>query len=391
MFISMDKQATNNRILLFCIITLLYWASLYTYVPVLTSYVESLGATHELAGIIIGSYGFVQMLLRIPIGVVSDRIHKRKLFISLGLSFSLFSVLGLLLFKELSLILIFRGLAGVAAATWVDFTILFTSYYKREETSKAIGTINFCNTMGQTVGMFAGSYFAESFGWKAPFVLGAVIAVIGFILSAFIVEKFDESSQPLTIEAFVNVASNKTLIAVSLIAILAQVVTFSTVFGFTPIFASNELLISKFEMGLLTVLSALPTAFAALFAGRILINRINEKSIIIVGFIITGIFTLSIPFTHSIWLLIITQMISGFGRGLSFPMLMGLSIKQIAQDKRATAMGFFQAIYGLGMFAGPVLMGIIGDLFSLKYGFICIGCVALLTALLSKVLIKEQI
>ena len=73
----------------------------------------------------------------------------------------------------------------------------------------------------------------------------------------------------------------------------------------------------------------------------------------------------------------ITQAIAGFGRGLSFTLLMGMSIKHMPADKRATAMGFFQAIYGLGMFIGPVLMGIIGDYFSLNEGFIVLGVLGL--------------
>ena len=386
----MNNTQKNNRIPLFCFITLLYWASLYTYVPVLTLYIESLGATHKMAGMIVGSYGFVQMLLRIPVGIISDRLHKRKIFISIGLTLSLFSALGLLLFKDLSLILIFRGLAGAAAATWVDFTILFTSYYKREETSKAIGTINFYNTMGQTLAMFAGSYAADYFGWEAVFIMGVIIAAVGMILSIFIKENFDTNSEPLTIEGFKSVASDKTLITVSLFAILSQVVTFSTVYGFTPLFAGSILQLSKFNMGILTISSSLPTAFASLYAGRVLLKRFNESTIILLGFILTGIFTITIPFTNSIWLLILTQIISGFGRGLSFPMLMGLSIKNISQNQRATAMGFFQAIYGLGMFVGPVFMGVVGDFLSLREGFICIGIVSLLTALLSKVFLTDS-
>lgn len=384
---NIENSRKNYRIPLFCFVTLLYWASLYTYVPVLTLYIESLGATHKLAGIIVGSYGFVQMLLRIPVGVMSDRLHKRKLFISIGLSFSLFSALGLLLFKDLTLILIFRGLAGVAAATWVDFTILFASYYKHEETSKAIGTINFYNTIGQTIGIFLGSYAADIFGWEAPFIMAAVIATAAVIFSFFLVEKKDIDPTGLTVEGFKSVATNKTLIVVSVIAILSQVVTFSTVYGFTPMFANQFLHISKLQVGLLTICSTLPTAFASLLAGRTLSKRYGEKNIIVFGFILVGIFTITIPFT-SFALLIITQIIAGFGRGLSFPMLMGLSIKDMPQNKRSTAMGFFQAIYGLGMFMGPVLLGIIGDVLNLQQGFIIIGIIALLTALLAKVLIK---
>jgi MFS family permease len=64
---------------------------------------------------------------------------------------------------------------------------------------------------------------------------------------------------------------------------------------------------------------------------------------------------------------------------------MGLSIKNVAAHRRGTAMGFFQAIYGLGMFAGPLLVGTISDFSSMKIGFLFIGCVGLLGACLSRI------
>ena len=40
---------------------------------------------------------------------------------------------------------------------------------------------------------------------------------------------------------------------------------------------------------------------------------------------------------------------------------MGLSIERVSEAERATAMGLHQAIYGIGMFAGPWLSGILAD------------------------------
>ena len=57
-------------------------------------------------------------------------------------------------------------------------------------------------------------------------------------------------------------------------------------------------------------------------------------------------------------------------------------------NKRSTAMGFFQAIYGLGMFLGPLVMGVIGDFISLNQGFVFLGIVGVLTGFLSYLFIK---
>ena len=383
------EEKQSYRIPLFSLVTMLYWFSMYTYVPILAAYVEHLGASHKMAGIIVGSYGFTQMLLRIPIGVLSDKMHKRKLFIEFGLLFALLSGVGLWLSKDLTLILIFRALAGAAAATWVDFTVLFTSYYKHNESTRAIGTISFYNSIAQMTAMFIGGWAAEQIGWEAPFIIGAIGGIIGLSASFFIVDKYEESAAPITMKGVLQVIGDKTLLSVSFLAILSQLITFATVFGFTPVYATN-LGADKFQMSLLTVFSSLPTAIASLMGGRHLARKYGEKAIVIFGFALTGIFTVVVPFTGSFWVLILTQVLAGFGRGLSFPALMGLSIKDTPSDKRATAMGFFQAVYGLGMFIGPTAMGFIGDIMNLRQGFMFIGVIGCATAVLSGIFIQQK-
>lgn len=382
-----SSNAVNYRIPLFCLVTLLFWFSMYTCVPILAAYVEYLGASHKMAGLIVGMYGLTQMLLRIPLGIISDRLHKRKLFILFGFGFSILAGVGILITHELTWFLVLRSFAGAAAASWVDFTILFASYYRKEETTKAIGTITFYNALGQMGGILSGGWFADAFGWDSSFLFGAFVGIVGLIGAFFVVEKFDENKQKITMKGVIEVASDKVLITVSFLAILFQMLTYATVFGFTPVFALT-LEATKLDMGILTFCSIFPTAVAAWVGGRHLSQKIGERQVIILGFLLSGIFTILIPFSGTTWILIATQALAGLGRGFVTPILMALSIKHMESGKRATAMGFYQAIYGLGMFGGPLFMGIIGDLLSLKQGFIIVGILGCLTAVLSQWMIK---
>ena len=177
------------------------------------------------------------------------------------------------------------------------------------------------------------------------------------------------------------------LLVVSLLAILIQLITFATVFGFTPIYAL-ALGATKLDMGLLTLISTLPTAIAAWVGPRHVARWLGEKNVIIVGFILCGVFTMIIPLSSSLGFLMLTQFIAGFGRGLAAPILMSLSIKFIDSGQRATAMGFYQAIYGFGMFLGPLFMGAIGDLLTLKEGFVIVGGIGCFAAVLTYYLFR---
>ena len=383
-----QPSAVNYRIPLFCAVTFVFWFSMYTCVPILTAYVEYLGASGKMAGLIVGMYGLSQMLLRVPVGVMSDRLHKRKLFIILGLLFSALAGAGILITHHLTWILLLRTVAGIAAATWVDFTILFASYYAKQETTRAMGTISVYNSLGQMSGILCGGWFADHYGWDSAFLIGAGVGLAGMLGALFIVENFDENEQKITLQGVLEVAGDRMLLTVSFLSILFQVLTFATVFGFTPVFAQS-LGASKLEMGLLTFCSTFPTALAAWMGGKYLARRLGERTVIVIGFVLSGAFTVLIPFTGALWLLIVTQAIAGFGRGFTSPVLMSLSIKHMDSGKRATAMGFYQAIYGLGMFAGPLFMGAAGDWLTLREGFVIVGALGCVTALLGHFMLRS--
>ena len=51
------------------------------------------------------------------------------------------------------------------------------------------------------------------------------------------------------------------------------------------------------------------------------------------------------------------QVLFGTGMGLIVPLTLSSAIQNIPDAKRGAAMGVYQAIYGVGMFVGPVIAG----------------------------------
>jgi len=378
----------KKKIVLFGLVVSLYWFALYTYVPTLSPYAESLGASHKMVGLIVGSYGFTQMILRLPLGVVSDRLKRRKPFVVVGIFFGLLSALGLWYFSSSVAVLLFRSMAGVAASAWVAFSVLFSSYFKGEDAPKATGILISFTAGGQVVAMLLGGFFAESSGLNAPFLLAVFGAALGLALSLTLEEEDGEGREPMEVRGLLKIARNRNLIIVSGLAVLVQLLTFATIFGFTPV-AARRIGASGFQLGLLATLATLPVVFSSAMSGTLFTDKLGERGTIAVGFLVIAFSAFVIPFVKSVPLLYVTQVIGGFGRGMVFPILMGLSIKRVSQEGRATAMGFFQAIYGLGMFIGPTLFGSLSDWAGLSWGFWTAGFVGLLSALLAVYLISS--
>ncbi len=374
---------------LFGIVITIFWFALYVYVPILPSYVTHLGGSLGVVGLVVGSYGLVQMLLRIPLGLWSDGIGRRKGFIVLGMFLALVSGLLMGLRPSVGTMLVGRALSGAAAATWVTFTVLFSSHFSSEDAPKAMGLATFYSNLGQILATFIGGYIAELYGWQAPFVLGALCGLAGMLLSLRIRETRQPKRERVRLSQLLVIGREKDLLIVSGLAVLVQYMTFATMYGFTPIYA-EEIGAAAAELSLLTFWSTLPMAAAALATSWGVVSKFGRKRMVVIGFILGALAAAVVPFVKTLPQLYITQAIGSLGRGFVFPVVMGMSIQAVSEERRATAMGFFQAIYSLGMFGGPIITGIIGDISGLTGGFVSTGAVGLLGGWLALKLLPEE-
>ncbi len=359
---------------LFCTVTVLFWFSMYTYVPILPLYASSLGASYKLVGLVIGIYGVTQLLLRIPQGMLSDRWRKRKIFVVAAMAVSAASALGMWLVPDVAALVLFRGMSGVAATGWVVIVVLFAGYFAPEEAPRAYGILNSVNFAGQLTGMFAGGLVAEWFGWPATFALAAAGAAAGFFLSLLVKENTPSGASPLRIADVPHILRNFHLLLASVMGILTQVVVYGTIFGFVPLIA-KKMGASNFELGLLTTLSVLPSVAASMLSGTWFVRWLGLRRSIFLGFLFLAGSAVIVPFLTNMTQLYCSQLLGGFGRGLAFPLLMTLGVKSVSEQVRATAMGIFQSLYAAGMFAGPVIVGLAGDWAGLDSGFwLCSLC-----------------
>jgi MFS family permease len=79
----------------------------------------------------------------------------------------------------------------------------------------------------------------------------------------------------------------------------------------------------------------------------------------------------------SLPVLFAAQALLGFASGMLAPLLMGMSIEKVGDSERATAMGLHQAVYAIGMFAGPWLSGELAEIIGIQPMFVATGVVCL--------------
>ncbi len=350
---------------------------MYVYTPVFPVYAGVLGASMGTVGLAVGAYGLTQMLLRIPLGIISDSIGKRRIFVVIGLLICGAAALGFAFAPTPFWLVIFRGVMGVSAATWVCSTVLFTSYFPKSHPSVPLSIMTFASAIGQVLAVSAGGEMAQRLGWIAPFWASLILSIIAALVLFRVPEDVTAKAMPISKEAMMRTANSSALILACILGILMQYVTWSTVNGFTPILATERFAATRSQLGYLTTTGLLAYSLVCLFTPR-LVRRFGESATLVVSILLLAAGILPTPLVGGLPGLVVLQVLGGVGRGLLYPLLLSLSIKTAAPQDRASAMGVFQATYALGMFVGPSFSGGIAEAFGLDAVFVLCGVLALM-------------
>jgi len=378
----------QRSIAFFYISTMLFWASMYLYLPILSVHAENLGASMGLVGTIVGAYGFTQFLVRVPMGILSDRIGATKPFIVAGLVAAALGALGLALSSDPVWLVVWRGLSGVGAAAWVDFTILFSSYYAPNKMTRAMGYATFVSGLSQVVASFAGGLAAQEWGWTAPFWGAAALGLMALVPAMGMTEKPPAVRRKNTTRELMHVVTVPLLLVASIAAMLGSWTQWATANGFSLVYAAG-LGAGGADLAMLTNVMQVAFTVLTLLSSHIA-DRFGLRGATAFGMALQGISALMVPAVHSLPLIALSQGFCGAGRGLSYPLLMSMSIKSVRPADRATAMGIFQAVYAFGMFAGPASTGVIADGFGLLSVFVIAGLVSLAGAVLVVARVPSQ-
>src|SRR5690625_7635057 len=87
---------------------------------------ERTSLSYTAIGIILGSYGISQVLLRLPLGILSNSLEKLKKWLAIiGMFLACISGIILVYFHSFVFILVARLLARITTSLWLNATIFY--------------------------------------------------------------------------------------------------------------------------------------------------------------------------------------------------------------------------------------------------------------------------
>ena len=386
----MKKEQLNRAVII--AMTFFFWLSAYPYVPIISAYARSLGADATMIGLIGGAYGLSMMLLRLPVGILSDRLGRRKIFIVLGVVGALLAAAVVIVHPSPAALFVCRIFCGVQASAWVPYTVLYAHSYPPEQSAKAMSVLTPVFTLAQLISMLAGGILADRFTYLAPFWLALAGSVLFLVLSPAM-KDIPKEELPARAPASAEDEPRRGLLPglksvltarlclLTLVATLAYYLKYATAFTFTPLIA-KDLGASDAALGYLNTIYCACGIVGGAIAYPVARRCGAARTMVgaLAGLAVFSCFI--VPYLPNLPLVYVSIGLAGFFTILLDGLLAGLVIKGVEERHRTTAMGFYQAVYGLGILLGPVISGRVTDMAggSMAPAYILSGILTLLTA-----------
>jgi len=348
-------------------IQLLSYASLMMGLMIIPLLASEMGASYFEVGVIVAAYGFTIFFSSYIFGRASD-IHGRKIILMMGLVASAVAFL-LQIFADSVISLIFiRALVGFCAGIYPPALIAYVY-----EQKKSLGSFNAYGSLGWTLGSFLAGIAAS---YDGAFLIGSLFLSFAFLISLGMPEgEFKRLKIPLFPTKLL-----RENVAVYLPFLLRHIGAFA-VWTIFPIYLVG-LGADRFWVGIIYSVNSM-TQF---FVMRTL-DRFDGGSLFRWGMFLSAVTFLSFTLAQDHIQMIPTQVLLGFS--WSFAYVGALLFLTKRNIEKATSVGILRSMIGLAGILGPLLGGLISQLFGLVEVMYFAAALALIGFLLNILLDKD--
>jgi MFS family permease len=370
------KASRRLMVTLYATAVFLYWMALYLYMPTLPTYAQSKSDNLALVGIVLSIYGLWQAIIRLPLGIAADWLGRRKPFIIVGFALAGLGAWTMGTASSVNGLIIGRAITGLAAGTWVPLVAVFSSLFPPREAVRATATLTLVGSVGRVLATGVTGSLNELGGYSLAFFLAAGAAAMAILIMLPAPEGHRLPQRP-SVAGIGSLITRPDVLLPSLLAALSQYTNWTTTFAFIPILARQlgatdvmQSVLMSMRMGMVILGNLMATAIA---------SRVGTQRLVYLSFVLLSAGIGGAALAPSLPLLFVAQFCIALAQGISYPVLMGMSIRQVADAERTTAMGLHQAVYAIGMFGGPRLSGMLADAMGIRpmFGVTAFVCLAL--------------
>jgi MFS family permease len=340
-------------------------------VPLLPVYAYELGATGLYIGLIFGAFSLSRTLFLPYFGHLSD-VKGRKPFLTIGLLSYFMVSIAYVASKDVNFFILIRFVQGIASAMILPVAQAYIGEITpRNKEGFVMGLFNVSLYAGLSVGPIAGGMVKDSLGIQSAFLSMGLVSLLGFLLCVvFLPPRAEETllertKPPLGYRILIR---NKYVGALFFFR-FTYTACIGLVWAFLPLYAHAQFKLSSSAIGVLVMLGVLISGLLQTPMG-LMADRFNKRALIAAGGLLTAGAVFSFVHAQGFWGLFVSNVLFGAGGGISVPAVMAMTV---IIGRKTDSMGSLMALltmgHSLGMLMGPVLAGIMTDVFHLSLAF----------------------
>jgi MFS family permease len=358
-----DKIWTRDFVLI-CLANFFIFLGFQMTLPTLPLFVEELGGSDQLIGLIVGIFTFSALLLRPYAGHALESKGRQFVYMT-GLGIFVFAVGAYAFAASITFLFLMRVVQGVGwgLSTTATGTIA-TDIIPPKRRGEGMGYFGLSGNIALAFGPSLGLTLVGVISFTYLFLICAALGFIAFLLSTRIHYKKVEESPDKTTTVKFDIFEKTALQPAILLFFIT--VSFGGIASFLPLYA-NEKGIAGIEMYFLTF--AIFLMLSRTFAGKIY----DQKGHLFV--FLPGAFCIFIAMILLSWLpntlvMLIAAGLYGLGFGSVQPALQAWSVEKAPNNRKGMANATFFSFFDLGVGIGAIAFGQLA--FMYNYGVIYI-------------------
>ena len=360
--------------------------------PLLPFYAEKFGASPEVIGALMASYGLCQLISGPFLGRWSDRLGRKPLLIVSQIG----TCAGFLLLAyshTLALVFLARIIDGLTAGNISLAQAFISDITPPEKRAQSFGKIGIAFGLGFLIGPSIAGWLSR-FGYNAPMLAAAALSFTSIMATTFLLPaNISPKKAPgggkfkiIDFEGFANAIERP-----GLAVLLARFFCFALAFSFYvsgfALFAARQLLFDDKPFG--------PSEVAYVFAfsgflgiiiqgglmGR-LVNRFGERVLAAFGFVSMAVGYAALSLASGIGTALAAVTFSSMGSSVTRPVMTSLVSRTAGRHEQGMILGLTQSLQSIAQVIAPLLAGfLIGKNWMTAWA-ITAGAIALLGFLL---------
>ncbi|MDR3564966.1 MAG: MFS transporter [Negativicutes bacterium] len=339
-----------------CVANFLYFGSFYLLVPTLPQYVAGIGGSPGQIGLVMGALTLASVVVRPYFGKLADRYGLKK-FMLLGAGFFSFFFLFYSQIQAFIPLYFLRVIHGFSHASFLVASAAYVAdLAPAERRGEVIGIYGTSSVVAMAMFPAWGIAIVGQYGgFSALFTVSIVAAGSAFCLLLF-VREIKPGKNRTDRMSLMEIARLRVVLVASL-ALFSGATVYGAILTFLPVYAVEQGLTN---FGLFFSVYAASTLASRILAGK-LSDRIGRNRVILpcMGLVAAAIFML--PLLGSIYLLAFIGVCFGLGFGAFMPTLNALVVDNTPPQHRGSVLGFFTSFMDIGITAGAVGLGLVGE------------------------------